>query len=168
MSEKLIQMCLEESLSIRPLPSNPIEVVCSSPGWTKLKVAESEVMQCCANSKCASVASYSGRLGIALPYLLIPLIRGIQNFSAPIQDIHRFIAMIHGNSLFQILPFGQNSLPINFEQKADCCAVWRVLRIVPFRGHTLPAAVHWIPIQPEHPGPRITVERPSKPLALLE
>jgi hypothetical protein len=93
------------------------------------------------------------------PCLFIPWNLCIQNSSAPISD-----SQVYRDDPREF----ENSLLINFEQKADCCAVWSVLRIVPFRGDTLTAAVHWAPIQPEHPGPRIIVERPSKPLALLE
>jgi hypothetical protein len=178
--QQQIQLCLEAGLSSRTLPSNPvlvsqillncclpIEAVCSIPGLIKLKAAESEVIQSFPNPKCASVASYSGRVVLSLPYIVIPWNLYIQNFTAPITELHRFIAMIHGNTNFQISPIDRAVL-VSFEQKGDCCAVWRVLRIVPFRGQTLVAAVHWIPQpQQQQPAPRIRVERPSKEQAVL-
>jgi hypothetical protein len=135
-------------------PRNRISVsaLSSIPPLVKLNASQSEIVALCARSQFVDVVHDSAEFLICPRFLVCPSVLIVLDVAKALSDFLAFVRVMNGNDRFQAFRFG-DAIALHFEQSENCIALWRALRIVPFRGKCVHAYAHSMPLQAQAPVP---------------
>jgi hypothetical protein len=132
----------------------------------KVNVTDSELIESCGRCQFLDVV---GNDEVALRYDVRPQILIIRQVGAIASafEFRDFVHQIKGDFDFTAFPIADGGdVAIHFGSLEQCIAVWRALRLVPFRGQVLDIQVYWpggvdfaiLPEVPTVPPPRMAVK----------
>jgi hypothetical protein len=133
----------------------PLSSFSTDPWFIRQRVSTLELVASCA----ALGLKFTSTSHIALPFRIIHNQLRIHS-RAPIQELQTFLGFLSGATL-EIQDCSDYYLVTS--QTQEIFALWRALRIVPFRGELITASLHWAPIIETKPAQtRVSVERTQK------
>jgi hypothetical protein len=157
--QQLILSKLDECLSPGYLLQNPFLIsrisprnslspatVASLPSFLKLNATESELIHCTARCRFADLVEEFRAVAICPRFVIHPSTLIVWGVCDRLWEFEFFVRFISGNNRFRAAQFFER-VALYFERAEDAMAVWRALRIVPFRGQFLRVSVYSIVFQ---------------------
>jgi hypothetical protein len=171
--QSLILSHIEVSLSAQSLLQNvflvsrvgprnriALSALAALPPLLRLNATAWEILECCARSRRLDVAQEPAGFAVCPRFAVCPSVLIVSGVAKAVRDFHAFVCAMNGSERFQAFHCG-DGVALHFEQSDECIALWRALRIVPFRGQWVTAYAHSMALQEQPPA------APERPRAIL-